>query len=98
VKPESFSWYHPDYPICVQSDLISQYSKDFLHFYLTGMFWDLQTWILDLYIDVFWQRAIQRGHSAFVRIALPSSLMLWQKVVPSDGIGKLPLIRGLCRP
>jgi hypothetical protein len=23
VKPESFSWYHPDDPICVQSGLIS---------------------------------------------------------------------------
>jgi hypothetical protein len=22
------------------------------YFYLTGMFWDLQTWTLDLYIDV----------------------------------------------
>jgi hypothetical protein len=30
---------------------------------------------------------IQRGRSPFVRIALPSSLMLWLKVVPSDGIG-----------
>jgi hypothetical protein len=28
----------------------------------------------------------------FVRIALPSSLMLWLEVVPSDGIGILPLI------
>jgi hypothetical protein len=35
---------------------------------------------------------IQRGHSPFVRIALPSSLMLWLEVVPSDGIGILPLI------
>jgi hypothetical protein len=35
---------------------------------------------------------VQRGRSPFVRIALPSSLMLWLKVVPSDGIGILPLI------
>jgi hypothetical protein len=34
----------------------------------------------------------QRGHSPFIRIALPSSLMLWLEVVPSDGIGILPLI------
>jgi hypothetical protein len=60
--------------------------------YLTGMFWDLLTWTLDLYIDVFWYGVIQRGRSPFKRIALPSSLMLWLKVVPSDGIGILPLI------
>jgi hypothetical protein len=59
--------------------------KDFLHFYLTGMFWDLQTWTLDLYIDVFWYGVNKCGCSPFVRIALPSSLMLWLKVkvVPS---------------
>jgi hypothetical protein len=45
-----------------------------------------------LYIDVFWYGVIQRGRSPFVRIALPSSLMLWLKVVPSDGFGILPLI------
>jgi hypothetical protein len=46
----------------------------FLHFYLTRIFWDLRTWTLDLYIDVFWYGAIQRGRSPFVRIALPSSV------------------------
>jgi hypothetical protein len=45
------------------------------------MFWDLQTWTLDLYIDVFWYGVIQRGRSPFVRIALPFSLMLWLRVV-----------------
>jgi hypothetical protein len=44
---------------------------------LCAMRW---TWTLDLYIDVFWYGVIQRGRSPFVRIALPSSLMLWLKV------------------
>jgi hypothetical protein len=58
------------------------------------MFWDLQNLTFDLYIDVFWYGVIQHGRSPFVRITLPSSLMLWLKVVPSlsDGIGILPLI------
>jgi hypothetical protein len=51
----------------------------------------LITWTLDLY-DVFWYGVIQRGRSPFVRIALPFSLILWLKVVPSDRIGILPLI------
>jgi hypothetical protein len=38
------------------------------------------------------QGIIQRGRSPFVQIALQSSLMLWLKVVPSDGIGILPPI------
>jgi hypothetical protein len=45
---------------------------------------------LDMYIEVFWYGVIQCGRSPFVRIALPSSLMLWLKVVPSDGIGIYP--------
>jgi hypothetical protein len=44
------------------------------------------------YIDVFWYGVIQRGRSPFVLIALLSSLLLWLEVVPSDGIGILPLI------
>jgi hypothetical protein len=35
---------------------------------------------LDLNIDVFWCGVVQRGRSPFVRVALPSSLMLWLKV------------------
>jgi hypothetical protein len=40
-------------------------------------------------IDVFWYGVIQRGCSPCARIAIPSSLMLWLKVLPSDGIGIL---------
>jgi hypothetical protein len=87
VKPESFSWYHPD----DLGTIRPHYSilNIFGTFIWNGMFWDLlQTWTLDLYIDVFWYGVIQRGHSPFIWIALPSSLMF----VAKDGIGILPLI------
>jgi hypothetical protein len=57
----------------------------------------IETWVAHGQPYPFWiseslYRVIQRGRSPFVRIELPSSLMLWLEVVPSDGIGILPLI------
>jgi hypothetical protein len=49
-------------------------------------------WTYKLGLDIIWYGVIQHGRSPFVRIALLSSLMLWLKVVPSDGMGILPLI------
>jgi hypothetical protein len=37
---------------------------------MTGMFWDLQTWTLDLCIDVFWYGVIQRERMDCVTIFL----------------------------
>jgi hypothetical protein len=43
--------HHPDDPICVYIFRPNFASiLKILHFYLTGMFWDLLTWTLDLYL------------------------------------------------
>jgi hypothetical protein len=88
MKPESFSWYHPDDPICVY--LIRPNFTSILKIFLFD--WNvlgLTNLDIGFVFDVFCYGVIQRGRSPFVRIVLPSSLMLWLEVVPSDGIGIL---------
>jgi hypothetical protein len=84
------SGYHPDDPICVYI-IRPNFTSIFKIFALLFDWNVLELINLDIgfVFDVFWYGVIQRGRSPFVRIALPSSLMLRLEVVPSDGIGIL---------
>jgi hypothetical protein len=86
VKPESFSWYHPD--LCTIGPNFTSILKIFCSFIWQECFgtYKLGHWICILTSSGTEWSSVGVPHS------LPSSLMLWLKVVPSDGIGILPLI------